>query len=103
MAEHIRRDRYVLDDGTSRGRITASHTVAVEVPMLEPPPDYVHVAGTLFNYRGTNFIRVTRIRVVKDPHQIYFHLLEAMMVTTAFRKGAYVGRDFLPVTVNSSS
>lgn len=93
VGDHIRRDRYVLDDGTSHGRITASNTLAAEEPTLDPIPDYVYVLGTLFNFHGTNIIRVGRIYAIEDPHQIHSHLLEAMAVTTAYEKGTYVGHN----------
>ncbi|CAL1704668.1 unnamed protein product [Somion occarium] len=84
--DHIRKDHYVLDDGSSRGWIYAFHELPADAPLFDPPPDYVRVLGTLFVLGHKNAIRATRVLPVEDPHEVYLHLLDAMVVTLIHTK-----------------
>ena len=48
---------------------------------------YVRVMGGLFTLSQKRYIKIRAIRLVKCPHEIYCHLLEAMAVYTSLEKG----------------
>ncbi|KAG5635535.1 hypothetical protein H0H81_010947 [Sphagnurus paluster] len=82
---------YWVDDGT--GRIEARHWVdstseedsgkwsGIEESM------YVRVTGTLKTFGSKRYINATHIRVATDPHEVYFHILEAIYVTLMVDRG----------------
>ncbi|KAG1832030.1 replication protein A subunit RPA32 [Suillus variegatus] len=83
---------YWLDDGT--GRIEARHWIDSSIEESEPGSSaitegsYIRVSGTLKMFGSKRYVNATHIRPVKSPHEIYFHLLEAMTVTLIWAKGA---------------
>lgn len=42
---------------------------------------YVRVTGALKAFGNKRYINATHIRVASDPHEVYFHVLEAIAVT----------------------
>ena len=48
---------------------------------------YVRVTGTLKTFGNRRYINTTQIRPSKDPHELYFHILEAMTVNLIFERG----------------
>ncbi|KAJ8585599.1 replication protein A, subunit RPA32 [Rhizopogon salebrosus TDB-379] len=80
---------YWLDDGT--GRIEARHWIdsSIEETGLNIITDgsYVRVSGSLKMFGNKRYVNANHIRQVKSPHEIYFHLLEAMSVTLIWEKG----------------
>ena len=48
---------------------------------------YVRVTGGLKNFGKKRYINATHIRDVKDPHETYFHILEAIAVTLMIDRG----------------
>lgn len=83
---------YWLDDGT--GRIEARHWIDSSIeesgtgPSAITEGSYIRVSGTLKMFGSKRYVNATHIRPVKSPHEIYFHLLEAMTVTLIWAKGA---------------
>ena len=86
---------YVLEDGTSLGRINGRHYGSGSE--RDEPEDcgmsqlYVHIVGTLrttqkLEYK--NAIQITHVRKVTDlPNQLFFHILEAAFVSLRFERG----------------
>lgn len=62
---------------------------------------YIRVMGTLKSFGGRNYINATHIRPCKDPHEPYFHTLEAMTVTLMFQRGP-VRFSFLVLSSHSA-
>ncbi|EKM55343.1 uncharacterized protein PHACADRAFT_173451 [Phanerochaete carnosa HHB-10118-sp] len=85
---------YTLDDGT--GRYEARHwndANAGEDDKGIKENTYIRVMGTLKSFGGRNYINATHIRPCKDPHEPYYHTLEAMAVTLMFQRGPPSGSD----------
>ncbi|KAG6874207.1 hypothetical protein C0995_003753 [Termitomyces sp. Mi166 len=82
---------YWLDDGS--GRIEARHWV--DSTSEEDSGKwggigenmYVRVTGTLKTFGNKRYINATHIRVATDPHEVYFHILEAISVTIMADRG----------------
>jgi hypothetical protein len=49
--------------------------------------DVVRVSGQIKSFGGKKSINVQHMRPIKDPHEIYFHLLEVVTVTLAIERG----------------
>ncbi|KAG2157200.1 replication protein A subunit RPA32 [Suillus clintonianus] len=83
---------YWVDDGT--GRIEARHWIDSSIEesgtgsSAIAEGSYVRVSGTLKMFGSKRYVNATHIRPVKSPHELYFHLLEAMTVTLTWAKGA---------------
>ncbi|EDR14860.1 uncharacterized protein LACBIDRAFT_244225, partial [Laccaria bicolor S238N-H82] len=82
---------YVIDDGT--GRIEARHW-SVFFPRLPfqsinevREKTYVRVTGGLKTFGSKRYINTTHVRPSKDPHEVYFHILEAITVTLTLERG----------------
>jgi len=82
---------YLVDDGT--GRIEARHWVdstnedeGSKWGGIEERR-YVRVTGGLKNFGKKRYINATHIRDMKDPHETYFHILEAIAVTLMIDRG----------------
>jgi len=82
---------YVIDDGT--GRIEARHWVdsnseedAEKWGGIDEKT-YVRVTGGLKTFGSKRYINTTHIRPSKDPHEVYFHILEAITVTLTLERG----------------
>ncbi|KAF8077881.1 replication protein A subunit RPA32 [Lyophyllum atratum] len=96
---------YWMDDGT--GRIEARHWVdstseedsgkwgGIEETM------FVRVTGTLKTFGSKRYINATHIRVATDPHEVYFHILEAIAVTLMVDRGASSGASAPGVAVSA--
>ncbi|KAI8998627.1 hypothetical protein BD414DRAFT_533462 [Trametes punicea] len=93
---HIRRYPRVtildLEDGTKDGWISAKRWLTDQGSDGLPTQDagfYVHILGKLIPglVGGKNNIEVKAIRVVTDPHQIFFHILQVAFVTLALERG----------------
>ncbi|TFK29982.1 replication protein A, subunit RPA32 [Coprinopsis marcescibilis] len=79
---------YAIDDGT--GRIEARQWVnsvseAVQSDIKENI--YVRVTGPLQAFHGKRYINARHIRPVAEPHEVYFHILEAVAVTLSLERG----------------
>ncbi|KAI0082630.1 hypothetical protein K474DRAFT_1702627 [Panus rudis PR-1116 ss-1] len=100
----IRRVAVILEDGTSKGRITAHFKISsihtdMSIPLQELEDRYtgryVCVDGTLFKMdpsrNSANAIRIVEygLHLVTDPHEIYYHLLHAMAVTLLHERGPW--------------
>jgi replication factor A2 len=48
---------------------------------------YVRVTGTLKMFGSKRYINATYLRPCADPHELYFHLSEAMTVDLIFERG----------------
>lgn len=90
--------RYGLDDGTHRRSTTGklllkdlSHWQPVLVPDPRhpglPPIRYINLTGILESFKGINSIRMYSLKVVTDPHEVYFHALEVMRTEVYLEKG----------------
>ncbi|OBZ75358.1 Replication factor A protein 2 [Grifola frondosa] len=79
---------YWLDDGT--GRMEARHWVdsGSEDDSESWESKYIRVTGSLKSFGNKRYINATLLRLTTDPHELYFHILEAMTVTHIFHKGA---------------
>jgi replication factor A2 len=86
---------YWLDDGS--GRIEARHWVDSTSDVDSgkwggiSENAYVRATGALKTFGNKRYINVAHIRLVKDSHELYFHLLEAMATNLIFERGPPVG------------
>lgn len=48
---------------------------------------YVRVTGTLKSFGKKRYINATHIRNITDPHEIYFHILEAIAANLIIERG----------------
>lgn len=82
---------YWLDDGT--GRMEARHWVdSTNEEDSEKwggitEHSYIRVMGGLKAFANKRYINAQHLRPVKDSHEIFFHVLEAMTVTMIMEKG----------------
>ncbi|GLB34890.1 putative replication protein A, subunit RPA32 [Lyophyllum shimeji] len=83
---------YWIDDGT--GRIEARHWVdstseedSAKWGGIEETK-YVRVTGTLKTFGNKRYINATHIRGATDPHELYFHILEAITITLMVDRGS---------------
>ncbi|KAF8163362.1 hypothetical protein B0H34DRAFT_320662 [Crassisporium funariophilum] len=82
---------YSIDDGT--GRMEARHWIdsstdedASKWGGIEEGA-YVRVTGGLKSFGKKRYINATHIRNAKDPHEVYFHILEAIAVNLIIERG----------------
>ncbi|KAF5330919.1 hypothetical protein D9619_005432 [Psilocybe cf. subviscida] len=82
---------YILDDGS--GQVEARHWVdsssdedGSKWSDIEENR-YVRVTGGLKSFGKKRYINASHIRNVTDPHEIYFHVLEAIAVTLTIERG----------------
>lgn len=85
QGEIIHRVTYELEDGT--GRVKAFYKSDSRHPLPSFPLRYGWFSGTLFRKNTTNYLRVNSVRPVKDPHEIFFHLLEVVTVSLIHERG----------------
>lgn len=81
---------YSLDDGT--GRLEARHWVdpsAMEEDEEDPITEdsYIRVMGTIKSFGNKRYINTSQQRLVKDHHELYFHLLDAMATKLILERG----------------
>ncbi|KAF8651484.1 hypothetical protein AX16_004782 [Volvariella volvacea WC 439] len=82
---------FTLDDGT--GRMDARHWVDSTNEAEQEkwsgiePNTYIRVSGNVKSFSGKRYINATHIRPVKNVHEIYFHILEAITVVLMIEKG----------------
>lgn len=65
--------------GWNRVSNLPSHHLAINTNVRESM--YVRVTGALKAFGNKRYINATHIRVASDPHEVYFHVLEAIAVT----------------------
>ncbi|GBE82162.1 Replication factor A protein [Sparassis crispa] len=82
---------YWLDDGT--GRFEARHWVdssneeeAERWGNIEENT-YVRVTGSLKSFGNKRYINATHLRPCADPHELYFHILEAAFDQLVYERG----------------
>lgn len=84
---------YKLNDGTAE--IKAKHWLdnAEEGPLGEGETEqvYIRVIGTLKTFNGERQINAVHTRLVTDPMEIYYHLIEAELVHRHYTRGAVPG------------
>jgi len=91
IENHQTNTKFWLDDGT--GRIEArqwwnSGNVDEDRDMDGITENaYVRVQGNIKSFANKKGLNVANIRPCPDPHELYFHLLEAMTVTLVHRRG----------------
>lgn len=85
---------YQLEDGTSQGRILVEQWRSEAANYFEELDNngqlYLRVLGEPKRFRGRNRINVSRrgtVRKVTNPHEPYFHLLEAFFATQSIEIG----------------
>jgi len=83
---------YTLADGTGRLKARQFLRSAQEAPFQEfdfltREVQYIRVIGTIKNNRGYNGITVNQARRLDDPHELYYHLLDAMTGTCSLEVG----------------
>ena len=49
---------------------------------------YVRVTGGLKSFGTKRYINALHIRPVKDPHEIYYHIVEAINASLVLERGA---------------
>ncbi|KAI1795869.1 hypothetical protein LXA43DRAFT_989837 [Ganoderma leucocontextum] len=84
---------YELEDGTSRGRISARQWSS-DVECDQLPDDYslyVHIVGHLdrkVRLNSRNWVIIEHIHEVTDmPNRLFFHILETAFVTLSLQRG----------------
>ncbi|KAG8680774.1 replication factor A protein 2, partial [Ceratobasidium sp. 394] len=82
---------YKLNDGTAE--IKAKHWLdsSEENPLGENEHVYIRVVGTLKTFSGERQINAVHTRLVTDPMEIYYHLIEAELVHRHFTRGSVGG------------
>jgi len=82
---------YWIDDGSGRieARLWHDPTNEEDTGKWDGIEElkYVRVTGSLKTFGSRRYINATNIRVAQDPHEIFFHILEAMTVTLMIDKG----------------
>ena len=48
---------------------------------------YARVTGTLKQFGTKKYLNVAHIQPVTDPHELFFHIFEAVYVTLAYSRG----------------
>jgi replication factor A2 len=48
---------------------------------------YVRVFGGLKSFGKKRYLNINHIRLVSDPHEVYFHILEAITVSLIVERG----------------
>jgi len=79
---------YNIDDGT--GRIEARHWTDSEDDAKWSgiqEHTYVRVTGGLKTHGSKRYINATHIRVTSDPHEVYYHILDAIAVNLTLERG----------------
>ncbi|KAJ7219343.1 replication protein A subunit RPA32 [Mycena pura] len=86
---------FLLDDGT--GRITAKFWMDIPseqqkvpwrgIPVGNDNPVYVRVIGYIKSHGGKKFIHILNMRLVNDPSEVYFHILDCIYVHVVLQKG----------------
>jgi replication factor A2 len=61
---------------------------------------YVRVLGTLKTFGGKRHVSTQRLRPVSDPHEVYFHLLEALDVHLQATSGIVSLKDISTVVLS---
>ncbi len=54
---------------------------------LPRPNSFARVTGTIKTFGTKKYINATHIRPVRDPHEPFYHVLEAMTVQLIFDRG----------------
>ncbi|TFY83713.1 hypothetical protein EWM64_g296 [Hericium alpestre] len=82
---------YWLDDGTGRmeARFWSESTSQDDGDAISGVTEnsYVRATGNLKTFGNKRYINALNIRPVKDFHEIFFHLAEAMGITMIFERG----------------
>ncbi|KAA1471099.1 replication protein A, subunit RPA32 [Dentipellis sp. KUC8613] len=82
---------YWLDDGTGRieARFWSDSTSQGDNDVFAGIVEnsYVRATGNLKTFGNKRYINALNIRPVKDWHEIFFHLVEAMGITLIFERG----------------
>lgn len=55
---------------------------------------YVRVFGDLSRFNGFNFLKVYNIQPIHDVHEIYYHILQAMVDALSSERGPPVSGNF---------
>lgn len=82
---------YMLDDGT--GRFEARQWVDEESPLNArnwaglTEDRYIRITGGLKAFGNKRYINTQHIRPVSDPHETWFHLIEAITTTLTLERG----------------
>ncbi|PPQ87992.1 hypothetical protein CVT25_001071 [Psilocybe cyanescens] len=82
---------YMVDDGT--GKMEARHWVdnsnEDESTKFGEIAEgrYVRVTGGIKSFGKKRYLNATHIREIQDPHEIYFHILEAITVNLIMERG----------------
>jgi len=82
---------YVFDDGT--GRIEGRKWIADSSDdddvkeKLDFDQKYVRVFGGLKSFGKKRYLNISHIRLITDPHEIYFHILETITVSLIVERG----------------
>lgn len=59
---------------------------------------YARVIGTIAEYCGMHYLKIMKIDLVDDPHEIYHHLLKVMVESLMLQRGPPVS-DFTPMCI----
>ncbi|KAF9562546.1 replication protein A subunit RPA32 [Agrocybe pediades] len=83
---------YTIDDGTgvieARQWLDASNEDEAKKWEDIQEQQYVRVTGGLKSFGKKRYVNATHIRGIKDSHEIYFHILEAIAVSLILERGA---------------
>ena len=60
---------------------------------------YVRVTGILKIFGNKRYINANGIQPISDPHELYFHLMEAMYVTLVHQHGPVHFLSYAPLLV----
>jgi hypothetical protein len=52
------------------------------------PKTYARVTGNIKTFGSRKYINASQIRPIKDPHEIFFHLLDVIAVQLTFDRGS---------------
>lgn len=77
--------RYDFDDGS--GKISGNRWPEKEGDPHIKSFEYVRVFGELNRFNGFNLLKVYNIQPIYDAHEIYHHILQAMVDTLSLERG----------------
>lgn len=61
---------------------------AASTAHLRSPKTFARVTGNIKTFGSRKYINASQIRPVRDPHELFFHLLDVIAVQLTFDRGS---------------
>ncbi|XP_006458067.1 hypothetical protein AGABI2DRAFT_190435, partial [Agaricus bisporus var. bisporus H97] len=100
-----------LDDGTGRMKAMKWDIIDEDrecefAESMSKGFQYARVIGTIAEYCGMHYLKIMKIDLVDDPHEIYHHLLKVMVEFLMLQRGPpshAAARPAMPATPNRTT